>query len=89
MINQNFENITQSGTTQTIEANVTGMNLTSAQFYFSLSCVTLILVVSIVMITRLIQTAILKINYISPRVLQKLKEEILGELKQFITNSFV
>ena len=81
MINQNFENITQSGTTQTIEANVTGMNLTSAQFYFSLSCVTLVLVVSIVMITRLIQTAILRINYINPRIFQKLKEEILGELK--------
>ena len=55
--------------------------MTSAQFYFSLSCITLVLVVSIVMITRLIQTEILKINYISPRVLQKLKEEILGELK--------
>ena len=81
MINQNFENITQSGTTQTIEANVTGMSLTPVQFYFSLSCITLVLVVSIVMITRLIQTAILRINYISPRVLQKLKEEILGELK--------
>ena len=81
MINQNFENITQSGTTQTIEANVTGMNLTSAQFYFSLSCVTLVLVVSIVMITRLIQTAILRINYINPKVLQKLKEEILEGLK--------
>ena len=81
MINQNFENITQSGTTQTIEANATGMNLTPAQFYFSLSCVTLVLVVSIVMITRLIQTAILRINYISPKLKQKFKEEILGELK--------
>ena len=81
MINQNFENITQSGTTQTIEANVTGMSLTPAQFYFSLSCITLVLVVSIVMITRLIQTAILRINYINSRVLQKLKEEILEELK--------
>ena len=81
MINQNFENITQSGTTQTIEANVTGMNLAPTKFYFSLSCTTLVLVVLIVMITRLIQTAILKINYINPSVLQKLKEEILGELK--------
>ena len=55
--------------------------MTSAQFYFSLSCITLVLVVSIVMITRLIQTAILRMNYISPKVLQKLKEEILEELK--------
>lgn len=55
--------------------------MTSAQFYFSLSCITLVLVVSIVMITRLIQTVILRINYINPKTLQKLKEEILGELK--------
>ena len=55
--------------------------ITSTQFYFSLSCITLVLVVLIVMITRLIQTAILRINYISPKVLQKLKEEILEELK--------
>ena len=81
MIQQNFENITQSGTTQTIEANVTGMNLTSAQFYCSLACLTLVLVVSIVMISRLIQTVILRVNFISPKILQKLKEEILEELK--------
>lgn len=81
MIQQNFENITQSGTTQTIEANVTGMNLTSAQFYFSLSCVTIVLVTLIIMITRLIQTAILRINYIKPHILQSLKDEILKELK--------
>ena len=81
MINQSFENVTQSGTTQSIEANVTGMNLTPTKFYFSLSCITLVLVVLIVMITRLIQTAILRMNYINPKVLQKLKEEILGELK--------
>ena len=55
--------------------------MTSAQFYFSLSCVTIILVVSIVMLTRLIQTTILRVNYINPKTLQKLKEEILGELK--------
>jgi hypothetical protein len=81
MIQQNFENITQSGTTQTIEANITGMNLTSTQFYCSLACLTLVLVVSIVMISRLIQTAILRVNYIRPKTLQKLKEDILKELK--------
>lgn len=43
--------------------------MTSAQFYFSLSCVTLVLVVSIVMLTRLIQTAILRINHIKPYIL--------------------
>ena len=55
--------------------------MTSAQFYFSLSCVTLVLVVSIVMLTRLIQTVILRINYIKPHILQNLKEEILKGLK--------
>ena len=55
--------------------------MTSAQFYFSLSCVTLVLVVSIVMLNRLIQTTILRVNYINPKTLQKLKEEVLGELK--------
>ena len=55
--------------------------MTSAQFYCSLACLTLVLVVSIVMISRLMQTAILRVNYISPKILQKLKEEILEELK--------
>ncbi len=81
MINQNFENITQSGTSQTIEANVTGMNLTSAQFYCSLACVTLVLVVSIVMISRLIQTAILRVKYINPKIIEEIKNQIVDELK--------
>ena len=55
--------------------------ITSAQFYCSLACLTLVLVILIVMISRLIQTAILRVKYISPKTLQKLKEEILEELK--------
>ena len=43
--------------------------MTSAQFYFSLSCITLVLVVSMVMLTRLIQIAILRINHIKPHIL--------------------
>ena len=81
MINQNFENITQGGTSQVIEANAGGLNFSQTQGYCIIFCVTIVLVTLIIMITRLIQTAILKINYIRPRVLQKLKEEILGELK--------
>ena len=81
MINQNFENITQSGTSQVIEANAGGLNLSQAQGYCIIFCVTIVLVTLIIMITRLIQTAILRMNYINPKVLQKLKEEILGELK--------
>ena len=82
MINQNFEHITQTGgTTQTISADVGSLVFTETQGYCIIFCVTIVLVTLIIMITRLIQTAILRINYISPKVLQKLKEEILGELK--------
>ena len=80
MIN-NVSNNTISGSIKEINQEYSGFECTPAQFYFSLSCVTLVLVISIVMITRLIQTAILKVNYINPKVLQKLKEEILEELK--------
>ena len=81
MINQNFENITQSGTSQVIESNAGGLSFSAAQGYCIIFCVTIVLVTLIIMITRLIQTAILRINYINPKTLQKLKEEILGELK--------
>ena len=82
MINQNFEHITQTGgTTQTISADVGSLVFTETQGYCIIFCVTIVLVTLIIMITRLIQTAILRINYINPKVLQKLKEEILGELK--------
>lgn len=82
MINQNFEHITQTGgTTQTISADVGSLVFTETQGYCIIFCVTLILITLIIMISRLIQTAILRVNYISPKTLQKLKEEILEELK--------
>ena len=58
-----------------------GLSFSPAQGYCIIFCVTLILITLIIMISRLIQTAILRVNYISPKTLQKLKEEILGELK--------
>lgn len=81
MINQNLEHITQSGTSQVIETNAGGLNFSQAQGYCIIFCVTIVLVTLIIMLTRLIQTAILRINYINPKTLQKLKEEILNELK--------
>lgn len=81
MINQNFENITQTGTSQTIDVSAGGLNITPVQSYFLMTCITIVLSISIIMITRLIQTAILKINYINPKTLQKLKDEILEDLK--------
>ena len=80
MIN-NVSNNTISGSIKEINQEYSGFECTPAQFYFSLSCVTIVLVTLIIMITRLIQTAILRINYISPKVIQKLKEDILGNLK--------
>lgn len=80
MINQNLENITQTGTSQIIDVAAQDFDLTSAQFYTCLGCITLIIVVSLVMITRLIQTIILKMNFISPKIKQALKDEILNEL---------
>ena len=58
-----------------------GLSFSAAQGHCIIFCVTIVLVTLIIMITRLIQTAILRINYINPKTLQKLKEEILGELK--------
>ena len=58
-----------------------GLSFSQTQGYCIIFCVTIVLVTLIIMLTRLIQTAILRINYISPKTLQKLKEEILGELK--------
>ena len=58
-----------------------GLSLSAAQGYCIIFCVTIVLVTLIIMITRLIQAAILRVNYINPKTLQKLKEEILGELK--------
>lgn len=81
MINQNFENITQSGTSQVIEASVTGANLTAPQFYSCLFCLTLVIIVSIIMISRLIQTIILRVNYINPKIIEEIKKQIVAELK--------
>lgn len=81
MINQNFENITQSGTAQTIDVEAGGLNFSEGQGYCIIGCITLIIVVSLVMTTRLIQTMILRINFITPKIKQALKEEILRELK--------
>lgn len=80
MIQQNFENITQSGTTQTIEANVTGMNFTAPQFYSCLLCLTLVIIVAIITTTRLIQTIILRVNFITPKIKEEIKKQIVAEL---------
>ena len=81
MINQNFENITQSGTSQVIEASVTGTSLTAPQFYSCLFCLTIVIIVTIVMLSKLIQTIILRANYINPKIIEEIKKQIVAELK--------
>ena len=88
MIN-NVSNNTISGSIKEINQEYSGFECTPVQFYFSLFCVTIVLVTLIIMITRLIQTAILRINYIKPHILQSPKEEILKELKIVHLSSFV
>lgn len=76
-----ISNNTFTSTVKDISQGNIEYGITSAQFYTCLGCITLIIVVSLVMITRLIQTMILKINFITPKVRKALKEEILRELK--------
>lgn len=75
-----IENNTITGSVKEINQEYGGIECTQAQFYTCLGCITLVIVVSLVMITRLIQTMILRINYINPKTLQLLKDEILNEL---------
>lgn len=56
--------------------------ITAPQFYCCLACITLVLTIAIVMFTRLIQTMILRVNYITPKVKEEIKREILAELKE-------
>lgn len=76
-----IENNTITGSVKEINQEYGGIECTQAQFYTCIGCITLIIVVSLVMTTRLIQTMILRINFITPKIKQALKEEILRELK--------
>lgn len=76
-----ISNNTFTSTVKDISQGNIEYGITSVQFYTCLGCITLIIVVSLVMITRLIQTIILRINFITPKVRKALKEEILRELK--------
>ena len=59
-----------------------GLSFSATQGYCIIFCVTLILITLIIMISRLIQTAILKVNYIDKKTKEMLKMEILRELKK-------
>lgn len=76
-----ISNNTFTSTVKDISQGNIEYGITSAQFYTCLGCITLIIVVSLVMMTRLIQTIILKFHFLTPKIKQELKEEILRELK--------
>ena len=60
MINQNFGNITQSGTEQTINADAFDADITPAQFYCVLGSLTIILIVFLTFLYLLFKTFINK-----------------------------
>ena len=55
--------------------------ITAPQFYSCLICLTLVIIVSIISITRLIQTAMLRMNFITPKLIKDIKKQIVAELK--------
>lgn len=75
MICQNFENIKQTGTSQ-IEATIAGFNITPHQFYFVTSCLTLTTIIFIICVSKLVEACILRINFITPKLLKHLKEQL-------------
>lgn len=79
MIN-NISNNTISGSVKEINQEYAGVDITPAQFYCSLFCITLVLIVGIISFTRLIQTLIIRINFVSPKFKESLKNEIINEL---------
>ena len=54
--------------------------ITPHQFYCLLGCVTIVAIILIISITKVIQTLILRMNYITPLLIEKLKNEVLKEL---------
>jgi hypothetical protein len=84
-ITQNINNNTQNGTSQEITAFAGGATLTNHQGYFLIGglclSLTLIGIVLIIVIGKLTQTCILKLNFISKKQREELKREILEELK--------
>lgn len=79
MINQTAEHITQAGTTQLVDVQAKDINVTPAQYYSLLFCLTIITITFIICTTKLLQTLILKLTR---KDLKILKQEILAEIKQ-------
>jgi hypothetical protein len=80
MIN-NVSNNTITGSVKEINQEYSGVELTAPQFYSCLICLTLVIIVAIISITRLIQTAMLRMNFITPKLIKDIKKQIVAELK--------
>lgn len=80
-INQNLNNITQSGTSQEINANIDGASFTEGQGYCLIIGFTLILITLILVIGKIIQTAILKINVLNKKYIEYIIERVKDDLE--------
>ena len=81
-INQHLENITQSGTSQVVETTAIKGNLTTAQTYCLMLCITLIFLMIIYFSFKLIQTVIIRVNFLTPKMKEQIKQEILADMKK-------
>ena len=81
MIN-NISNNTISGSIKEINQEYSGFDLTAPQFYSCLLCLTLVIIVAIITTTRLIQTIILRVNFITPKIKEEIKKQIVAELEK-------
>lgn len=75
-----ISNNTFTSSVQDITQGNIEYGITPPQFYCSLFCITLVLIVGIISFTRLIQTLIIRINFVSPKFKESLKNEIINEL---------
>lgn len=80
MIN-NVSNNTISGSIKEIDQEYSSFDITPPQFYSCLFCLTLIVVTAIIMTSKLMQTIILRMNYINPKIIQDIKKQVKKELK--------
>lgn len=57
-----------------------GITFTPLQGYCFICCFTLVLIILILATTKVVQTAILKVNYINPKIIEQIKEDVIIEM---------
>lgn len=59
-----------------------GLSFSAAQGYCIIFCATIVLLTLIITTTRLIQTIILRVNFITPKIKEEIKKQIVAELEK-------